>query len=211
MSPLDLLQPAQGWVNPPVARIKPPPLSESGWRFRALAQLSRFFGRSQVPVIFSVLNIHRRLVLPWLWFSSRLMPYGSLPARVRELLILRTGWNCRCRYEWGQHVDLGLRFGLVDADIVAVARGPEAFADEGTRHLIQACDELCQNNCVSDASWQALARQWPEPQLIEIVVLVGHYRGLAGFLSSTGIALEAPIEVRLQAFHQRIAPTLLTS
>jgi alkylhydroperoxidase family enzyme len=30
---------------------------------------------------------------------------GALPPRVRELTILRTGWNCRSKYEFGQHAD----------------------------------------------------------------------------------------------------------
>ena len=34
---------------------------------------------------------------------------------------------------------------------------------------------------------------------------VGHYRMLAGFLNSAGLALEAPIEERLAAFHRRVA------
>jgi hypothetical protein len=30
---------------------------------------------------------------------------GALPPRVRELTILRTGWNCRSEYEFGQRAD----------------------------------------------------------------------------------------------------------
>ena len=43
----------------------------------------------------------------WLPFGGKLLN-GKIPARERELLILRTGWNCRAEYEWAQHVRIGL-------------------------------------------------------------------------------------------------------
>lgn len=206
MKPHKGLEPPVGWVAVSSARLQVPPMASAGWLFRGLSSLARCFGRADIPDVFKLLNIQRRLFLPWLWFASKLMPFGSLPARERELLILRTGWNARCRYEWGQHVDLALRAGLSDADIVGAAQGPQAFADEGVRHLIQACDELCQKDTVSEGTWQALRGRWHEPQLVEVLMLVGHYRMLAGFLNSSGARLEAPIEARLQAFEARALP-----
>ena len=44
-----------------------------------------------------------RLVQRWLPFGMRLMG-GTLSARHRELVILRTGARCGSAYEWGQHV-----------------------------------------------------------------------------------------------------------
>jgi 4-carboxymuconolactone decarboxylase len=204
----DALQPAQGWISLPSPRLAEPPRAQWGWVFRVLSLLARAFGRQQVPAVFSVLNINRRLMLPWLWFASRLMPYGSLPPREREWLILRTGWNTRCRYEWGQHVDIGLQAGLSDDDILRCAQGPQAFAaDEPARHLLQACDELCQHDTVSEPTWHALQQRWSKAECIEVLMLVGHYRMLAGFLNAAGLKLEPEMEAKLQAFHGR-APSL---
>ena len=207
----DLLAPPLGWLSEPQARLAPPPLAQAGCLFRALSRTSRWFGRTEVPGIFSVLNIQRRLFMPWLWFASRLMPYGTLPDTVRELLILRTGWNCRCRYEWGQHVDIGLRMGLSDTEIVQATQGPSAFGDARRRTALQACDELCLHNVVQADTWQAMSEHWAQPELVEILVLVGHYRMLAGFLNSVALPLEPPIEARLVAFEQRMAARLITS
>jgi alkylhydroperoxidase family enzyme len=44
--------------------------------------------------IFSTLARHRDLFRAWLPFGGALLGGGVLPARERELLILRTGWNC---------------------------------------------------------------------------------------------------------------------
>lgn len=61
------------------------------------------------------------------------------------------------------------------------------------------------DRCISDATWQELSKHYDEKRLIEIVVLIGHYEMLAGFLNSTGVALEPDIEKVFQDFHRRIA------
>jgi 3-oxoacyl-[acyl-carrier-protein] synthase III len=40
------------------------------------------------------------------------MPFGKLPRRDTELVILRVAWRCGCAYEWQQHVPIALRVGL---------------------------------------------------------------------------------------------------
>lgn len=202
----DLLQPANGWATATPQRLTPPPPAQRGLLFRTLSLGSRHFRRARVPDIFPVLNIHRGLFLAWLWFASRLMPYGRLRGRTRELLILRTAWNCRSRYEWGQHVEIGLAAGLSDEEIAGIAKGPEAFADPYRRALLAACDELCRDNLIAADTWAALGKEHDDAERIEIALLVGHYRMLAGFLNSAGIPLEPDIEATLQAFHRRIAP-----
>lgn len=202
----DPLQPDRGWAQAAHPRLIPPPPQRQGWLLRALGLLTRRFGRAELPDLFPVLNLHRGLFLPWLWFASRLMPHGRLPATARELLILRTAWNCRCRYEWGQHVDLALAAGLSDMDILCTTLMPGTFADPLQRSLIQACDELCLNDVITDTVWHALGQHWDEARLIEITMLVGHYRMLASVINSAGLRLEAPIEARLQAFYLRVIP-----
>ena len=206
MSPMqsaDLKQPASGWHTLTHPRLTPPPPAARGVLFRGLSLLAKRFGRNELPVIFPVLNIHRGLFPAWLWFASRLMPYGNLAASVRELLILRTAWNCRCRYEWGQHLELGLRVGLNDMDILFTTDAPEKCPDAIKRLLLEICDELFHNDTLSEPTWQALRAHWSESDSIEILMLIGHYRMLAGFLNSVGLVLEAPVEQCVAAFWQR--------
>lgn len=201
----DPVQPPRGWHALPRPRLAAPPAAQQGVLFRSLSLLARRFGRHEVPAVFAVLNIHRRLFRAWLWFASRLMPNGRLPGTARELLILRTAWNCRCRYEWGQHLELGLRYGLGDEDVLAAGRDSQTCADPGKRLLLQACDELCTDDMLRDDTWASLQSFWGSDEIIEITMLVGHYRMLAGFLNSAGLALEAPVEHCVQAFWRRVA------
>lgn len=194
----DPLEPRDGWISPPSARLIAPSAGERGLLFRSISLVAKSFGRSQVPDIFSVLHINARLFWAWLFFASRLMPGGRLPAQDREKIILRTAWLCRSRYEWGQHVEIALRVGVTDAEIVEVAR------DSQNCNLMQACDELVRDKCISDPTWHALASRYDDKLMIEIVMLIGHYEMIAGFLNSAGLQLEESIEEKLQAFHQRI-------
>jgi len=198
------LEPEGGWIRAETTRLPAPPPSRRGLLFRGVSVASRFFGRAQVPDVFSVFHINSRLFWAWLFFASRLMPGGRLPARDREKIILRTAWNCRSRYEWGQHVDIALRVGVSDEDIVRVSQGPAAFDDPRDRAQMQACDDLFRGQIIAATTWQQLSAHYDEKKLIEIVILIGHYQMLAGFLNSAGIALEAQTETKVEDFHRRI-------
>jgi 4-carboxymuconolactone decarboxylase len=198
------LIPPGGWRQPPQPRLQAPPPAERGWLFRTLSRFARRMGRADVPDVITVLHLNPRLFWAWLFFASRLMPYGRLPARERELIILRTAWNCRSRYEWGQHVEIGLRAGVTDDEILRVAQGSDAFAGQPSQWLLSACDEICAQQFISDATWEQLAARYDRKRLIEILMLVGHYIMIAAFLNSAGLRLEAPIEDKLQALHARI-------
>ena len=117
---------------------------------------------------------------------------GGSRARERELLILRTGWNCRSAYEYGQHVLIGLRSGLAQEEIDRVPAGPDApgwSADDAA--LLRAADELHADNRIGDGTWAALAARLDEQQLIEVCMLVGQYHLVAFTLNSLGVEPEA--------------------
>ena len=115
---------------------------------------------------------------------------GSLPARDREIVILRVGWNCRSVYEFGQHTLIGARSGLSDAEIRALAGGDTGGWSRHDRALVAVADDLCEHDCVSDATWSALGERFGNEEMIELVVLAGYYRLISGFLNSTGVRLD---------------------
>jgi 4-carboxymuconolactone decarboxylase len=148
----------------------------------------------QVLNIFATFARHPSLFRRWLAFGGQLLQSGTLPARDRELLILRAGWNCRSDYEWGQHARIGRAAGLTDEEIARVADGPGAAGWE--RHeatLLRAADELAAQARISDETWAALAERYDERQLIELPMLVGHYHLVAFTLNSLGVQREAGV------------------
>jgi len=145
---------------------------------------------SHATNIFSTLVRHPGLFRRWLPFGGKLLA-GKLPARDRELLILRTGGRCRSEYEWGQHALIAKATGLSDAEIGRVQDGPDAPAwDAFDATLLRAADELHDDSCLSDETWQRLADRYDERQLIEVPMLVGHYHMVAFTLNSLGVQRE---------------------
>lgn len=199
----DILIPSLGWLDVNL-RMKIPADSEQTLLFRIVGNAAKLFGRNKVPDIFKIMARNRRLFWGWLYFASRLMPYGKLPGRERELVILRVAWLCRCRYEWGQHIEIGFKNGLSDRDIVNVSIGSSSFDNEKERSLMAACDELIGQQHMAETTWTSLSSHYDDTLLIEISMLIGHYQMLAGFLNSIGLKLEPAAEQVVQGFNERI-------
>jgi alkylhydroperoxidase family enzyme len=125
----------------------------------------------------------------WLPFAGKLLN-GKIPPRDRELLILRTGWNCQAEYEWSQHVLIGRIAGLTDEEIDRVTEGPEAVWDDFDRALLRAADELHEDWCVTERTWSVLSARYDTQQLIELPMLVGHYHMIAMTLNTLGVQIE---------------------
>jgi 4-carboxymuconolactone decarboxylase len=141
--------------------------------------------------LFATLAHHPRLLKRWTAFGGTLLFRGELPARDRELLILRTAWNCQVRYEWEHHIPIARAAGLDDADIAHAVAGPDAAGlSDHDAALLRAADELHRDNVVGDETWAALAARYDEAQLVELCVLVGQYHLVAYAVRSLGIQLE---------------------
>jgi alkylhydroperoxidase family enzyme len=141
--------------------------------------------------IFSTLVRHPGLFRRWLPFGGKLLGGGKLPARDRELLILRTGWLCHAEYEWAQHREISKSIGIADDEIARVRAGPDAVGwDPFEATLLRAADELHADARISDPTWATLAERYDEKQLIEVPMLVGHYHMVAFTLNSLGVPLE---------------------
>jgi alkylhydroperoxidase family enzyme len=145
--------------------------------------------------IFSTLARHPQLMRAWLPFGGFLLGRGLLPARERELLILRTGCNCSSSYEWGQHVRISESLGIDREEILRVARGPEAEGwSPADRALLRAADELHADAKISTDTWAELAENHDERSLIELTMLVGHYHMVAFTLNSLEVDLDDGLE-----------------
>lgn len=117
---------------------------------------------------------------------------GAIPARERELAVLRIGWLMRAPYEWGQHVDIAKRYGLTPEEIARIIDGPDApgwSAEDAA--ILRAVDELIADQMISDASWDALAKIWSEQQLIEFPMMVGQYVATAMVQNTLRIRLSS--------------------
>jgi hypothetical protein len=74
-------------------RVAPVPREQWDDEVREILAASQMGGR--VLNIFQTLAHHPKLMKRWLVFGNHVLFKSTLSPRERELLILRTGWNCR--------------------------------------------------------------------------------------------------------------------
>ena len=121
-------------------------------------------------------------------FVGYLKDSDCLPARDRELAILRTAWICGADFMWAIHDEIGLRCGLTPEEIERVGVGPDdpAWTSQEAA-VLRSMDELHERSRISDATWTVLAGMYDHRQLIELITLAGSYHVMAYVMGAIGI------------------------
>jgi len=146
--------------------------------------------------VVSTLARHPKLFKRWMPFGNHVLGGSTLPARERELVILRTGFDAGSGYEWAQHVAIARRCGCTNEEIERVAEGPDAPGwTEPDRVLLRATDELMADHFISDPTWTALSDHWNELQRIDLIFTVGQYCMISMALNSFGVQIEDDTEL----------------
>jgi 4-carboxymuconolactone decarboxylase len=189
--------------NAPTPRIKP--LLPSEWDADVLDALDAF--PSGKAFVLSAWNAgqglaggsnglgamvhHPVLARAFLTFNNHIAITCTIPKRTRELLILRIGWLRCAEYEFVQHVSLGRKAGLSDAEIARVQAGPDAPGwDPADADVIRAVDELHAHARIKDETWARLAVRLDRKQILDLIYTVGCYDLLAMVFNSCGVTLE---------------------
>jgi AhpD family alkylhydroperoxidase len=165
--------------------------------FPAPPELERLYARLDAEVgkvhnFFST-TAHNPLLLQRIApLAGAFLQSKVLPERERELVILRVAWRTRCVYEFGQHALRAHAAGLSTTEIRGSTLDPDDHPwPAGDAALIAMADELFEHDDVTDATWADLSARWDESQLVELLMLAGYYRMVAGFLKGCRVEPEA--------------------
>lgn len=137
-----------------------------------------------VPVV-GLLAHHPQLARAFLRFNGQLLFAGELPARLRELAILRVALTLRSPYEYGEHVRIAMDNDVTAAEVDAVADGNGSFTG-ADRLVLEATDELLSQHRMGD-TWDALIAELGTHAAIEVIFVVGTYSMLATALDTWGL------------------------
>ncbi|WP_194827957.1 carboxymuconolactone decarboxylase family protein [Nocardia sp. XZ_19_231] len=170
-----------------------PPLPADQWDEQVQRALSGLLPRDrQNPAgagnALATLVRHPDLTKAYLSLGVHLLFRSTLPARVRELAILRVAHRRGCAYEWAHHVEMAGESGVTAADIAAARGGTPT--DEFDRVVFDATDELDTTSNLSDATWAALGAHLDERQCMDLVFTVGGYGMLAMAFNTFGVEVE---------------------
>jgi len=174
-------------------RIAPLPESEWSAEVRELLPKGSSAAEGRPLNIFTTLARHPKLLKRWMVFAGHVLSKSTLPARERELLILRTGWLCRSEYEFHQHTRIGLASGLSPDEIRKVTLGLDTWTGLD-RVLLRAADELHAGQTIGDDTWKALRESYSEQQLLDLLFTVGQYTLVSMVLNTLGVETEGASE-----------------
>jgi alkylhydroperoxidase family enzyme len=123
-----------------------------------------------------------------------LMFRNKLNPRMRELVILRNGWRTGSEYEFCQHVHVSRDLKISDEEILGV-RDPENCRayDELDRAVIRMADELLDKSEVAPQTWSTLEKAFSHEELVELLLVAGFWRMIAGYLKSAKVPLDADV------------------
>ena len=124
------------------------------------------------------------------WGGYVLSRRNDLPAREREIVILRTGFLCKSGYEWTQHHRIGLREGLSAEEIERIKAGAGAGWSAADAALIKAADELHADQFITEPTWAELGKHFSDKQRMDVVFTCGQYTQVSMILNTFGVQLD---------------------
>lgn len=168
------------------------PVPQDQWTPEQAELAEPMLKRGTMANIFRTLLNHPAAMRGFLgWGSYVLSKKNTLSSRAREIVILRTGFLCRSGYEWAQHVPIGQRAGLTDAEIVAIKQGADAPSwSAAEAALIRASDELHERQFIGEATWKALTAHFTPKQCMDVVFTAGQYTQVSMLLNTFGVQLD---------------------
>jgi Uncharacterized conserved protein len=169
-----------------------PPVTDEGATDEQQALLAPLHYGDVIPNLYRTLVNHPPAMRAFTGWGDHILRGGNtLPARERELLVIRIGWLCRAGYEWVAHVDIGREAGLEEDEINRIDVGSTADGwNADDRALLAAAEELHADHFVSDATWEALNARWTRQQCMDVIFTVSHYMQVCMVLNTFGIQLD---------------------
>ena len=145
-----------------------------------------------------VLNLYRVLanqpaaLSAFLEMSRYVRTDSSLDAGLRELVILATAHELGQPYEIAHHTEAGLRAGLTDQKIAALAPGgsmdPLTSAE---RCAVEFARSISKHRTGAEPMFRLLETYFTPPEIVDLVVTIAWYHLCAVILGSLGVELEA--------------------
>ncbi|MDO8288841.1 MAG: carboxymuconolactone decarboxylase family protein [Parvibaculum sp.] len=127
------------------------------------------------------------------FMAGGLLDKGNLTLREREIVIDRTCARCGGEYEWGVHMALFA---------TSVGFGPEEIRATCAKEVDQSCwsareililrlaDQLHETSMIDDDLWSALASEFSDEQLLELIMLAGFYHMVSFVVNATRLPPE---------------------
>jgi 4-carboxymuconolactone decarboxylase len=177
-------------TTPRIAPLEPP------YEPDIEAMLARWMppgGEVEPLRLFRTLALHPELAARMRPLGAAILAHGTVPPRLREVMIDRTCALCGAEYEWGVHAAaFADAVGLSEEQLASTAgAGPaDPVWSDAERAVLRLADELHQTSAVSAELFGELERHFSPEQILELVVTAGWYHTIAYVIAAARVELE---------------------
>ena len=121
-----------------------------------------------------------------------LMQNGVIDPTVRELIIMRIGWQDKGVYEWTHHWRIAQQFGLDESTLLSVKDWENHdHWTHAQRAALKATDDILEAGAISADTWKECAGCFPtDEERLELVAIIGNWKMSSEIIKSLTIPLE---------------------
>ena len=142
--------------------------------------------------IFRLVANAETLYRPWARYGLALLRDTAVDPVVREQAILRVAaLTPGAEYEWMQHEPIGRAVGMTNEQVEACRAG-----DPGDV-VLRFTEEVVRDATPSDETFAAMTERFSAQEIVELVLVIGQYMGLARLMATAQIDLDEPIGQQL--------------
>lgn len=145
---------------------------------------------------FKILARLKHIDIPYFLFFITLYKLpGDIKAQEKEQIICRAAWRLGCIYEYSNHRYF-LEKKLTPSQLAALTDPEFKGCTERQKTLFSAVDEIIENKFLSEEKINELRTFYTEDQIVQFLMLVGHYVMVAIVVNSSGAEVEDHVKIR---------------
>ncbi len=144
--------------------------------------------RGEILLLYRVLLNSAPLAAGWEKMLTAVRNQSSLPAAVRELVILRVAALNRAPFEFDAHLPVARKAGISETKIAALhAQDVGETFTPLEQAILALTDTMTRNVQVPDAQFEPLRQYFDSRALVELVATVAAYNMVSRFLEALNI------------------------
>ncbi|HEV3283996.1 MAG TPA: carboxymuconolactone decarboxylase family protein [Solirubrobacteraceae bacterium] len=130
----------------------------------------------------------------WMEYSRALLGQLELDPVLREFAILEVARLRDSQYQWIQHVAIARAVGVSGAQIAAIKEGREddERLTESESEVLRFSREVVVDGAASERSVTALADRLGPRQVVELLLVIGHWTSICILVSSMDLEPDLP-------------------
>jgi AhpD family alkylhydroperoxidase len=140
---------------------------------------------------------------PWLALGGAILATLELDPLLRELAILQVASTVGCEYERLQHGAIAAGVGATSEQVTLLAAASESRDQDamhraftpGQRAVIRFTDQVAGPGRASEADVAGLREHLSDRSIVELLLVIGHYSGIALLAETLRLDLDEPAQM----------------